>query len=203
MIVTLRMIIRNAQSGAAGNQTICAIVFTETKKTAATRAPELPLNSPTPVRATIEPRIRWIQPQVVRSAMSAPRPPTTTTWSLRIAARPQRASSDPTMRRSAPAKTVQPVGCRCEAPPDADIQRPFSTTAAVTIAPPAAESAPLCTWFTSAEALAADLVREQRLQGHEDEAEPEVERHGEDGARAAQPLELRVAHGLDGESRHA
>src|SRR5215203_6879898 len=108
MITVSRTIIRNAHSGAAGNQTIWATALTATKKTPATRAAELPVMSPTPVSATTEPRIKWIQPQVVMSKISAPVPPTTTTSSLRIAAKPQKASSDPRITIITPANAIQP-----------------------------------------------------------------------------------------------
>jgi hypothetical protein len=112
MIVTSRRIIRNAQSGAAGNQTIWVTALIETKKIADQRAHSEPAKRPSPVIATIEPRIRWTQPQVETSAMiTPPWPPTKTISSLRIPARPQRASSEPTISIRAPANTVQPVGC--------------------------------------------------------------------------------------------
>src|SRR6188474_3006364 len=113
MIITSRMMIRNAQSGAAGNQTICATAFMETKKTAAQRAAALRANSPTPVMATSEPRIRYTQPQVVALEMITPLPPTITFLSSRIAASPQNASSEPTINRTMPAKTAQSDGSLC------------------------------------------------------------------------------------------
>ena len=102
--------IRNAQSGAAGNQTICTIALSETKKIAAQRAASLRANSPTPVRATSEPRIRYTQPQVVALEMITPLPPTITFLCSRIAASPQNASSEPTINKVTPAKTAQPDG---------------------------------------------------------------------------------------------
>jgi hypothetical protein len=108
MIVTSSRMIRNAQRGAAGNQTICAMALSATKKIAGTRAALLPPSSPTPVRAIIDPRIRCNQPQTVMSAMIAPWPPTTTTSSLRIPARPQSALREPTMNSSTPANAAQP-----------------------------------------------------------------------------------------------
>jgi hypothetical protein len=77
---------------------------TRREKIAAQRAPELPAKRPSPVRAMIEPRIRWTQPQVLMSARMAPWPPTMTMSLLRTAAKPQRASSDPTMKSRQPAK---------------------------------------------------------------------------------------------------
>ena len=53
MIVTARMIIRNAQSGAAGNHTICAIAVT-VRRTMATQNPvgvANPAANPTPTKA--------------------------------------------------------------------------------------------------------------------------------------------------------
>src|ERR687898_2332974 len=126
MIVMSRMMIRKAHSGAAGNQTICAIAFTATKITANQRAPELPANKPSPVRAIAEPRSKCTQPQSVMSATSAPWPPTITMSSFRIAASPHRASREPTMKRTIPAKTVQPVGWRSRTDLVASIYLPFS-----------------------------------------------------------------------------
>ncbi len=45
MMTTSSRISRNAHNGAAGNQTICEIAFTDTKKTPAQRAAELPVIS--------------------------------------------------------------------------------------------------------------------------------------------------------------
>ena len=103
---------RNAQSGASGNHTTWEIALTVTRITATHRAVELPVASPMPLRTMIAPRIRCTQPHVEMSAMIAPWPPTTTTWSLRIAASPHNASSEPTKISTIAAKTVQPVGWR-------------------------------------------------------------------------------------------
>ena len=58
MIVTSRRMIRNAHSGAAGNQTIWATALIATKKRAVKRAHSAPVKRPSPVQATIEPRIK-------------------------------------------------------------------------------------------------------------------------------------------------
>src|SRR5512132_2487555 len=121
MIITSRMMIRNAQSGAEGNQTICAIALSETKKTAAQRAASLRANSPTPVRATSESRIRYTQPQVVALEMITPLPPMITFLSSRIAASPQSASSEPTINRTMPAKIAQSDGSLSRTDLDASI----------------------------------------------------------------------------------
>ena len=102
-----RRIIRNAHSGAAGNQTICEIAFTDTKKMPANRAAELPVISPIPVRAISEPSDQ-VDPAPGRDvgderALTADE----TTSSFRIPPRPQRASSDPTMNMMQPANVAQ------------------------------------------------------------------------------------------------
>src|SRR3954447_25637260 len=108
MIVMSRTTIKNAQSGAAGNQTIWKIAFTETKNSAGKRADVLPDNRPTPVATRTPPRTRWTQPQSVTSPTIAPWPPTMTMSSLRIAASPQSAFSAPTMKSITPANAAQP-----------------------------------------------------------------------------------------------
>ena len=69
------------------------------------------------------PRIRCTQPQVVMSATIAPWPPTTTTLSLRIPPRPQRASSEPTMNIITPANAAHPESPRRVEPDASTLDR--------------------------------------------------------------------------------
>ena len=110
MIVTSRRIIRNAQSGAAGNQTIWVTALIETKKIAAQRAH----------RPGEEAEAGDRDDRAEDQVDPAPGRDVGDDHSLTAdeddfvvedAARPQRASSEPTINIRAPAKTVQPVGC--------------------------------------------------------------------------------------------
>src|SRR4051812_32248594 len=56
------------------------------------------------------PRSSWTQPHVVKSAMMTPWPPTLTTSSLRIAARPHIALKNPPTNSMIPANVAHPVG---------------------------------------------------------------------------------------------
>src|SRR3954468_10894060 len=78
--------------------------------TAVQRAQFWPVSSPPAVRAITTPRSRWTQPHVVKSEMMTPEPPTVTTLSLRIAARPHIALKKAPTNRMIPAKVAQPVG---------------------------------------------------------------------------------------------
>src|SRR5437763_13201603 len=75
---------------------------------ATTRAEPRPLRRPAAVRPMTAPRTRWTQPHVVKSATMRPRPPTVTTWSLRIAASPHIALKKPAMNRMIAANETQP-----------------------------------------------------------------------------------------------
>src|SRR5215208_2461969 len=102
--------ITSDQSGKAVMMPIWRIALRAAKITATQRAHSCTVSSPKPVRTMTTPRMRWIHPQAVKLHTVTPRPPTVTTLGLKIAARPQSRSSVPTIRRTTPAKIVQPRG---------------------------------------------------------------------------------------------
>jgi hypothetical protein len=98
-------------------QAIWPNAFTITKKIAIQRAQPLPPKRPRPVRTNTMPRIRWIQPQVVKSQTIMPSSPTVSAESLKSAARPQMMLKTPTIKRRIPAKNAQPLGTVLPIPP--------------------------------------------------------------------------------------
>src|SRR3954466_14548885 len=100
----------SAHSGKAENDATWIIALTIAKKIADQRDQLCPANSPKAVSAMRIPTDRWIQPQVVKSAMMTPWPPTVTTSSLSRAARPHIELKKALTNSTIPAKVVHPVG---------------------------------------------------------------------------------------------
>src|SRR3954452_13761315 len=110
MTMTSSAMTVSAQSGKAENAVTCTIALTIAKKIAVQRAQLWPLSRPPAVRPMMTPRTRWTHPQVVKSRTITPLPPTVTTSSLRIAARPQIELKNAATNSTTPAKVAQPVG---------------------------------------------------------------------------------------------
>src|SRR4051794_30490503 len=108
MMMSIAMI-RTDHSGNAVIRPNCAMAWSDAKMMPRTRAAELPTSSPKPLSAAMAPITSVTQPQVVMSQMIAPRPPTVTTWSLRIAARPYMTARMPLIIRMMPANITQPL----------------------------------------------------------------------------------------------
>src|SRR5215210_6170734 len=108
----------SAHSGKDDITPTCAIAFSDAKSTAVQRAQPLPENSPPAVRSITDPRTSWAQPHAVKSAISTPAPPTWTTSSLRIAAKPQIMLKNPAMDRMMPANWIQPLATYSSAATD-------------------------------------------------------------------------------------
>src|SRR4051812_12938219 len=88
---------------------ICPIAASTARTIARPRAQPRPAIRANDEAMITEPRIRWAQPQVVKSRTVTPAPPTVTTLSLRIAPSPHIASKKPTTKSVIAANVTHPL----------------------------------------------------------------------------------------------
>src|SRR5213083_1049744 len=121
MTMTSSVTTSSDHSGNAEITPTCAIALSVAMTIAVQRAQLRPAISANPVVVMNAPSRSCTQPQVVKSAIRTPRPPTWTTSSLRIAASPHIELKKPDTHSMMPANSTQPLGMYSSA--GADVRR--------------------------------------------------------------------------------